>query len=224
MEAIVLAGGCGTRLHPLTQTRPKPILPIAGVPILHRIVGYLEANGFDKIIITLNHLHEQIESSFENRPDYSAEIIFSEETTSLGTAGSVKNAAKHIEDTFLVIQGDTITNINLGRVMAFHLKHDAPATIVLKDHPNAFVLGAADIDSQMNITRFIEKPASKDVQGGLVNTGIYLLEPNVLDHIPEDMFFDFAKDLFPAMLQRGLGLKGLPMDGFGLMGEVLFRN
>lgn len=212
-EAVILAGGYGTRLYPLTQTRAKSLLPLAGVPLIHRLVKYLESNGYEKIVVTLNNFSNQIKTSLKELK-CRAELIFSEERIPLGTAGSVKKASRYITDTFLVIQGDIITDIGLSRARAFHFKQDAIGTILLKERQDVTGLGVVDLDSRRNIRGFVEKPTFSDSMNRLVSTGIYLLDPRVLDYIPSKRPFDFARDLFPALLQKGLRLKGLPVEGY----------
>lgn len=212
-EAVILAGGYGTRLYPLTQTRAKSLLPIAGVPLMHRLVKYLEKNGFEKIIVTLNNFSTQIKASLEGL-DCSAELKFSEERIPLGTAGSVRNARRHISDAFLVVQGDSLTDINLGKAKEFHIGHRAMGTILLQQREDVTGLGVVDLDSRNNISRFVEKPTLSDDHSRLISTGIYFLEPIVLDHIPAKQPFDFAKDLFPLLLKKGRKIKGVPVDGY----------
>ena len=212
-EAVILAGGYGTRLYPLTQTRAKSLLPLAGVPLMNRLVKYLESNGFEKIVITLNNFSNQIRESL-SKLDCKAEVKFSEERTPLGTAGSVKNAGRHINDTFLVIQGDSLSDINLKSPMAFHIGQKATGTILLQERRDVTGLGVVDLDSENNIRGFIEKPVFSDGLSRLISTGIYILEPRFLDHIPKNQPYDFAKNLFPALLRKGLQLKGLPVSGY----------
>lgn len=214
-HAVILAGGLGTRLHPLTLTRAKSLLPLAGVPLIHRLVRYLDDNGFDTIVITLNNFSGQIKESFENF-NSRASLRFSEESSPLGTAGSVKNAKRYInEKNFLVIQGDTLTDFNLDIARAFHFEdRERIATILLKERRDVNGLGVVDLDTQSIISRFVEKPSFTDGLSNLVSTGIYLLEPEVLDYIPDNQPYDFAKDLFPELMLQGLRIKGLPMAGY----------
>ena len=212
-QAVILAGGYGTRLYPLTQTRHKSLLPIVGTPLIHRIVRYLEHNGFNKVVVTLNNFSDQIKESFEGF-HCNADIIFSEENAPLGTAGSVKKARRHINGTFLVIQGDSLTNIELSGPQQFHLDQGAIATILLKERKEVTGFGVVDIDSGANVSRFVEKPPLSDGPPRLVNTGIYFLDSRVLDQIPENTPYDFAKHLFPSLLSNKLKLKGFPVEGY----------
>lgn len=180
---------------------------------MHRLVRYLENNGFEKIIITLNNYSNQIRESL-NEFDCEAELKFSEERIPLGTAGSVRNASKDINDNFLVIQGDSLTDINLKLPMSFHLEQKPIGTILLQERFDVTGLGVVDLDSRNNIRGFVEKPAFSDGLSRLISTGMYFLEPSILDHIPREEPFDFARDLFPALLRKGYELKGLPVSGY----------
>ena len=212
-QAVILAGGYGTRLYPLTQTRAKSLLPVVGVPLIHRIVRYLEKNGFNQIIVTLNNFSDQIKESFREF-DTPAEIIFSEESVPLGTAGSVKNAKKHISGTFLVMQGDSLTNIDLAGAEKFHFEQKAMATILLQERKEVKGFGVVDIDGESNVSRFVEKPSISGGGPRLISTGLYLLDAKTLDYIPEEKPYDFAKDLFPSLLRMGAKLKGVPVEGY----------
>jgi mannose-1-phosphate guanylyltransferase/phosphomannomutase len=211
--AVVLAGGYGTRLYPLTQTRAKSLLPLAGVPLMRRLLTYLEKNGFDRIVVTLSNFSDQIKQDLKSF-ECKADLKFSEEQTPKGTAGSVRNARRHLKDSFLVIQGDTVTDIDLSRPIGFHSRHGEVATILLKERNDVTGLGVVDLDPLSNISRFAEKPSFSEEKPRLVSTGIYLLEPEVMDHIPKGRPFDFAKDLFPKLLQEQRSIKGLQMGGY----------
>lgn len=201
----------GTRLYPLTQTRAKSLLPLAGVPMLHRIVRYLEGGGFDPVVITLGNFSRQVRESFKG---LSVDVRFSEEGLPLGTAGSVKNARRHIDGTFLVIQGDNVTDMSLAAAKRFHAAHEGVATLLLKERDDVTGLGVVELGPDSRVSRFVEKPPLSDARPGLVNTGLYLMEPEILDQIPDNRPFDFARDLFPSMLENGSGINGLPMDGY----------
>jgi mannose-1-phosphate guanylyltransferase / phosphomannomutase len=211
--AIILAGGYGTRLYPLTQTRAKSLLPLAGVPLIRRLVDYLESYGFVRVILTLNNFSEQIKDNLRDF-DHSCELIISEEPTPLGTAGSVKNASSYLEESFLVIQGDTVTEFDLSEPKARHSVGGELATILLSQRRDVTGLGVVDLDPDGYVSRFIEKPLFSDGRPRFVSTGIYFLEPAALDEIPSGKPFDFAKDLFPLLLGRGAKIKGVPMDGY----------
>ncbi len=204
MKAVILAGGCGVRLRPLTYTRPKPMLPLAGKPVLHHIVEFLSKQGFDEIIVTSNYLREQIESYFGNGADFGVRLIYPNEPRPLGTAGCVKNAQEFLdEEPFVVIQGDNITDIDVNKAVRFHQEKRGLATILLVtvDDPSEF--GIAELNGESRITRFVEKPKSEEWFSSLGNTGLYVLDPRALDYIPAETSFDFSKDLFPRLMKAG---------------------
>jgi mannose-1-phosphate guanylyltransferase / phosphomannomutase len=211
--AIILAGGYGTRLYPLTQTRAKSLLPLAGVPLIRRLTAYLENYGFDRVILTLNNFSEQIMNNLRDF-DHRCELIISEEPTPLGTAGSVKNASRYLGESFLVIQGDTVTDFDLSEPKARHFAGGELATILLSQRRDVTGLGVVDLDPDGYVSKFIEKPPFSDGRPRFVSTGLYFLEPAVLDEIPSGKPFDFAKDLFPLLLGRGAKIKGVPMEGY----------
>lgn len=211
---MVLAGGFGTRLRPLTYTTPKPMLPLAGKPILHYIVDSLAEQGFDEIIITTNYLQKRIKEYFGDGTNFGVKFIYPQEDVPLGTAGSVKNAEKHLDETFVVIQGDNITDIGLKDALSFHSRKDGLATIALTRVENPHEYGVLETDGDHRITAFKEKPNPEECTSNLINTGLYVLEPEILDHIPSGVAYDFAKDLFPKLLERGGKLYGYRAQGF----------
>lgn len=212
MQAVILAGGLGTRLFPLTQTRAKPLLPLAGAPMLHRIVRYLEKSGFDTVIVAVGNHSRQVRQSL--RDVRSVDVIFSEESFPLGTAGSVKNASKYLSDAFVVIQGDNVTDMSLAAARSFHASRGGIATLLLKEKEDATGLGVVDLKWGSQVSRFVEKPHFSVRRSSLVNTGVYLLEPEILDQIPRGVPFDFGNDLFPKLLDKGFLVNGLPMGGY----------
>jgi len=202
MRAVILAGGYGTRLRPLTYTRPKPMLPLAGKPILQHIIEFLASYDFHEIIVTENYLYELIEGYFGDGFKFGVQITYFREDKPLGTAGSVKNAERCLDDTFIVIQGDNLTDINLKLVTNFHKKRQGVATIALTPVENPAEFGIAELNKRGQIVRFLEKPKPENCFSNLVNTGLYIFEPSILDLIPKDTAYDFSKDLFPSLLQE----------------------
>ncbi|MEM3586825.1 MAG: NDP-sugar synthase [Candidatus Jordarchaeaceae archaeon] len=215
MKAVILAGGYGTRLRPLTYTTPKTMLPICDKPVLHWIIDSLKNNGFDEIIITTNYLEDQIKNYFGDGSKFGVKIYYPKEKEPLGTAGSVKNAEKYLDETFGVIQSDNITEISLADALKYHKeKKDGIATISLVDVENPWQFGIAELNRKKQIKRFVEKPKPDECFSNLASTGLYVLEPEVLDYIPENTPFDFAKDLFPLLLKRGKRIYGYKAEGF----------
>lgn len=212
IKAVVLAGGLGTRLYPLTRKTAKCMLPVNGKPLLEHIIQYLASYGFREIIVTVVNKQQQIMSYFGSGSQFSVKLHYSVERKALGTAGSLKNAERLITDTTLVMQGDTLTNFRLDEIIAFHNEKRALATIALASVQNTKGYGLALIDENKRITKFEEKPARSF--SNLVNSGIYVLERKALDHIPKNRKFDFGRDLFPLLLRKKLPLYGIEVNGY----------
>ena len=214
MKAVILAGGEGTRLRPLTSNQPKPMLPMANRPMMEHIVALLAEHGFDDIVVTVAFLANQIRNHFGDGSDYGVRLRYATEETPLGTAGSVRNAADELEDTFLVIAGDVLTDIDLTEVVKAHQAANAFGTIALKRVDNPLEFGIVITREDGQIDRFLEKPTWGQVFSDTINTGIYVLEPDVFDYIPLGEVVDFSGDVFPAMLKRGKPLYGYVADGY----------
>ena len=211
--AVVLAGGKGTRLRPLTYTRPKPLLPLAGEPAIARLIQKLGREGISEIIVTTNYFAKQLHATVGDGSKYEMRIRHVEEKSPLGTAGSVKNSESFVDETFVVIQGDNQFEFGLGEIVNHHRKLGALVTIALSRVENPSEYGIVEL-SDGRVTRFLEKPSPSECFSNLINTGIYVLEPEALKLIPEGKPFDFSRDLFPRMLMSGTVLAGLPVSGF----------
>jgi mannose-1-phosphate guanylyltransferase/phosphomannomutase len=209
-----MAGGEGTRLRPLTSNQPKPMVPIVGKPCMEHILELLRRHGFDDVIVTLAFLPQAIRSYFGDGRSLGLNVGYSVEESPLGTAGSVRLASGRLDDTFLVISGDALCDIDLTKLFEFHRERGAAATIGLKSVDNPLEFGIVVTDEQGRIERFLEKPSWSQVFSDTINTGIYVLEPEVLRHVPEDMPFDFSKELFPLLLEMGRPLYGYVCDGY----------
>ncbi|MBE0429309.1 MAG: NTP transferase domain-containing protein [Thermoleophilia bacterium] len=214
MKAVVMAGGEGTRLRPLTSNQPKPMVPIVNKPCMEHIIELLAKNGLNDIIVTLAFLPQNIRGYFGDGSSLGVSIEYSVEESPLGTAGSVKNAAEHLDDTFIVISGDALTDFDLTEVIDFHKSKDAMITIALKSVENPLEFGVVIVDEDRHIKQFLEKPSWGQVFSDLVNTGIYVLEPEIFNYIPEGAIYDFSKELFPKMLARGKPMYGYPIEGY----------
>lgn len=212
IRAVVLAGGLGTRLYPLTRKTAKCMLPIKEKPLLEHVIKYLASYGFNEIVITVGNKRKQIMDYFQDGSDFGVRLYYSIENKPLGTAGSLRNAAKLITDTVLVMQADTITNFSIDKIISFHREKKAMVTIALTSMENIKGYGVAVIDGNNRITRFEEKPA--DNFSNLINSGIYVLERKVLDYIPPNRTFDFARDLFPLLLREEYHVYGIKMNGY----------
>src|ERR687893_2236921 len=209
MKAVIMAGGQGTRLRPLTSNQPKPMIPIVGLPCMEHIVNLLNEHGFTAIVVTLQFMPEEIRDYFGDGSDWGVSMSYSIEDVPAGSACSVKLAEELLEgERVLVISGDALTDCNLARVVSFHEENAAEATMVLKSVENPLDFGIVITEEDGRISRFLEKPAWGQVFSDTVNTGIYLLEPSVLAEIPTEGEYDFSKELFPKLLGDGRPLYG----------------
>ena len=209
-----MAGGEGTRLRPLTSNQPKPMVPVVGKPCMEHILELLKRHGFEDVIVTLAFLPQQIRSYFGDGESLGLNIEYSVEESPLGTAGSVRLASRKLDDTVLVISGDALCDIDLGALLQFHRDRNAAVTIGLKSVENPLEFGIVVTDEDGKVERFLEKPSWGQVFSDTINTGIYVLEPEVLKHVPTDRPYDFSKELFPLLLEMGRPLYGMVCDGY----------
>jgi mannose-1-phosphate guanylyltransferase/phosphomannomutase len=214
VKAVVMAGGEGTRLRPLTSNQPKPMVPIVGKPCMEHIVELLVRHGFDEVVVTLAFMPQAIRSFFGDGEAQSTTIRYSVEETPAGTAGSVKLAEDELTERFVVISGDALCDIDLGALVRFHEEKGADVTLALKSVDNPLEFGIVVTDGEGRIERFLEKPSWSQVFTDTINTGIYVLEPNVLELIPTDRPYDFSKELFPLLLEMGRPLYGYVASGY----------
>lgn len=209
-----MAGGEGSRLRPLTCTRPKPMVPVANRPMMEHIVELLKNNGLTEIGVTLQYLPQEIQDYFGDGREFGVNMQYFLEETPLGTAGSVKNASRFLDETFLVISGDALTDIDLSKAIAYHRAKNSLATLVLTRVEGPLEYGVVIVDQEGRVKRFLEKPSWGEVFSDTVNTGIYILEPEVLNYIPTGEMFDFSKDVFPAILADYRALYGYVAEGY----------
>jgi mannose-1-phosphate guanylyltransferase / phosphomannomutase len=214
MKAVVMAGGEGTRLRPLTSNQPKPMVPIVGKPCMEHIVELLKKHGFEDVVVTLAFMPQAIRGYFGAGESHGVSIRYSVEESPAGTAGSVKLAEDALDAPFLVISGDALCDIDLRALVRFHEEKEALVTIALKGVDNPLDFGIVVTDTDGRIERFLEKPSWGQVFTDTINTGIYVLDPEVLRHIPTDRPFDFSKELFPLLLEMGRPLYGYVADGY----------
>jgi mannose-1-phosphate guanylyltransferase / phosphomannomutase len=214
MKAVVMAGGEGTRLRPLTSNQPKPMVPIVGKPCMEHILELLREHGFEDVVVTVAFLPQAIRSYFGNGDNLGLNIEYSVEESPLGTAGSVRLASDRLDDTFLVISGDALCDIDLGKIVEFHRERGAAVTIGLKSVENPLEFGIVVTDEDGRVERFLEKPSWGQVFSDTINTGIYVLEPEVLRHVPTDRPYDFSKELFPLLLEMGRPIYGYVCEGY----------
>ena len=214
MKAVILAGGLGTRLRPVTGEHPKPMVPFLGRPMMEHIVELLRRNGFTELCAALHYRAGEIMAHFGDGRRFGVSMEYRIETENLGTAGSVKNCRDFYRDEdFLVISGDAACDFDLAALMRAHREKGAAATIALSQEQTPLRYGLAVTDSDGRIRSFIEKPEWPRVVTDLVNTGIYVLSPGAMERVPEGPF-DFGKDLFPKLLREGAPLYGLTMEGY----------
>lgn len=208
MQAVIMAGGEGSRLRPLTGNLPKPMLPVANRPLMEHIILLLREHGITEIVATVQFLSSVIRNYFGDGSDLGVSLSYATEQEPLGTAGSIYGAADLLSGTFLVISGDALTDIDLSKVVEYHRKKGAAATMVLKRMKDPLEFGIVMTADDGRIERFLEKPTWGQVFTDTINTGIYVLEPEILDLIPPDQPYDFSSELFPLMLDKGLPLFG----------------
>ena len=209
-----MAGGEGTRLRPLTSNLPKPLMSLVNRPMMEHIVRLLKRHGFDDIVVTVAFMPQTIRSYFGDGSDFGARMVYATEETPLGTAGSVGNAKDELDEPFLVISGDVLTDVDLGAIVDFHKDRGAMATIALKSMENPLEFGIVITRDDGSIERFLEKPGWGQVFSDTVNTGIYVLEPEIFDFIPANESVDFSEDVFPALLEAGKPLFGYTVEGY----------
>ena len=193
MKAVVLAGGEGTRLKPLTYKRPKPLMPVAGRPCIDYVLRSLAASGFHEIIVTTAYLSDALIKSIGDGLDYNASILYSFEENPAGTAGAVRRVANFIDETFVVAMGDILCDVDFKALFEFHKRTGGVVTIALTDVDDPTQYGIVGLDAKGRIQKFKEKPRKEEAFSSLVNAGIYVLEPEVLEFIPPDQKFDFAR-------------------------------
>ena len=214
MQTVVMGGGQGTRLMPLTSNQPKPMITVANKPLMEHIIELLKRYGYTDIVVTLQFLPTLIANYFGDGSDYGVDMSYVTEESPLGTAGSVRGARKLLDRPFIVVSGDALTDIDLSAAAAFHKDRGAMVTVVLKKVPNPLEFGLVITSPDGRIERFLEKPGWGEVFSDTINTGIYIIEPEVLNLIPDDRPYDFSKDLFPDMLANGFPLFGYVAEGY----------
>ncbi len=215
MRAVLMAGGSGTRLRPLTCDLPKPMVPILNRPIAEHIINLLKRHEITEIVATLHYLPDALRDYFQDGNEFGVQITYAvEEDQPLGTAGCVKNIAELLDETFLVISGDSITDFDLTAAIEFHKQKKSKATLILTRVPNPIEFGVVITDQEGRIRRFLEKPSTSEIFSDTVNTGAYILEPEVLEYLSPHQESDFSKDLFPLLLEKGEPMYGYVAKGY----------
>ena len=225
MKAIILVGGEGLRLRPLTCNVPKPMIPVVNKPFLEHMIDNLRRHHIDEIILAICYLPDCIQRHFGNGGDFGVRLTYAVEQSPLGTGGAVKNAEQLLDDTFVVFNGDIFTDLDLTDMIEFHRYHKAKATIALTPVEDPTAYGVVEIDSQSSVKRFIEKPSWERVTTNLINAGTYVLEPEVLNLVHPGVYSMLERGLFPDLVERGIPFLGHRSNAYwidiGVPGDYL---
>jgi NDP-sugar pyrophosphorylase family protein len=208
LQAVILAGGMGTRLRPLTLNRPKPVVPLLNVPFLHHQLALLGAHGIRDVILSVSHMPEAIRSIMGDGEAAGVRLRYAVETEPLGTAGGVRNAADLVEGRVVVLNGDVLTDVDLGAMLAAHEAQRAKATIFLTPVENPTAYGLVELEPDGRVHRFLEKPGWDEVTTNTINAGIYVLERELLDLIPKNQPYSMEREFFPMLLERRIPFLG----------------
>ena len=215
MKAVVMAGGEGSRLRPMTANQPKPLLPVANRPIMEHGLRLLRRHGFDETVVTVQFLASMVRTHFGDGEDLGMCLTYATEATPLGTAGSVRNAREALrDDAFLVMSGDALTDIDLTELVRAHRRTGALVTVCLTRVPDPLEFGIVIQAEDGRVERFLEKPTWGQVFSDTVSTGIYVMEPEVFDHVAADRSVDWSREVFPALLEMGAPVYGHVVDGY----------
>lgn len=215
-KAVIMAGGFGTRLRPLTMKIPKPMVPILNYPMMGHIIDLLKKYNLKDIVSVLYFQPDVISDYFKNGSEFGIKMDYVQAVADYGTAGSIRNAHEHVNlnERFIIISGDVLTDFDLQKAIDFHIEKKADATLLLTRHETPLQYGIVMTDEEGRINKFLEKPSWGEVFSDTINTGIYILEPHVVDMIPLREEFDFSKDLFPLMLKNKMNLFGYIAEGY----------
>ena len=214
MKGLILAGGKGTRLRPLTLNLPKPIVPVANRPFLLYQIDLMKKAGIDEIVLSLSYQPRKIEDLLKDGADFDVLIRYAVESAPLGTAGAFKNAEEWIDGPTVVFNGDILTSVDLPSVIATHREKQSVATLVLTPVEDPSAYGLVEADSSGRIHRFLEKPGMNEITSNTINAGIYVLEPSVLEHMPAGKPFSFERELFPYLLEKGEPMYAVVSDQY----------
>jgi mannose-1-phosphate guanylyltransferase len=214
MKAVLLVGGEGSRLRPLTCKTPKAMVPILNRPFLEHFIARLEKHNVKDIILTLGYLPSQVQAYLGDGRNLGVKLIYVLEEAPLGTAGAVKNVAQYLDATFFVFNGDVFTDLDLTRMLAFHRKREAVATIALTPVEDPSRYGVVETSDQGRVRAFVEKPPRHEATTNMINAGTYILEPEVLKYIPSGSYYMFERGLFPLLLVRERPVYAYPSDAY----------
>ena len=216
ITAVILVGGEGTRLRPLTNGIPKSMVPVLNKPFLEHTIAYLKEYGVNNIILTLSYLPEIIQEYFGDGNSRNTRLIYAIENNPMGTAGAVKNTGQYLKKTFIVLNGDIFTDLDIIDMLTFHRQKKSKVTIALAWVGNPCAYGVVETDREAKIERFVEKPSPEQVTSNWINAGIYIIEPEVLKYVPENTHYMFERGLFPLLLDLKEPLYGYHFNGYWL--------
>jgi len=214
VKAIILVGGEGTRLRPLTYAIVKAMVPVLNKPFIEYVIRHLSNHNVNEIILALGYKPDCITDYFGDASQLGVRLVYSVETDPMGTAGAVKNAEQHIDDTFFVMNGDIFTDLNLTDMLRFHKNKGAKVTIALTPVEDPTRFGVVETDSRQSVTRFVEKPSRDQVTSNMINAGVYIIEREILNRIPKGKRFMFERDVFPSLLAEGEPVFGYTTDAY----------
>ncbi len=214
IKAVLMAGGFGTRIQPLTNSIPKPMLPVVNIPMMEHIVNKLKRSGIEEIVILLFFKPEVIQEHFGDGSDWGVQIAYALPDEDYGTAGAVGFAREHLDTTFMIVSGDLVTDFDFAEIIDFHRRKASKLTIALTPVEDPLQFGVVITDETGRIERFLEKPGWGEVFSDTINTGIYIIEPEIVEYIPTKGAYDFSKDLFPKLMQEGIDLWGCTIEGY----------
>ena len=213
-QAVIMAGGEGTRLRPLTNTCPKPLLPVLGRPCMEYVIRSLVKAGVEEVFLALGYRSEDVVKALGNGSELDARIVYAYEDVPMGTAGAVKLLEDRLDDTFVVGSGDTLTDADLSHLIDFHFTRGAVATMGLTEVEAPEQFGIVGTAADGRIERFKEKPKSEEVFSRVINAGTYVMTREALELVPCATKYDFSKNLFPDLLSRGMPLYAMPLHGY----------
>ena len=214
IKAVMMAGGFGTRIQPLTHSTPKPMLPVVNFPMMEHILKKLKATGIDEVVILLYYKPEVIKNYFKDGSDWGVKIHYVLPDGDYGTAGAVGYAREFLDTTFMIVSGDLVTDFDFSKIIQYHFQKESKLTITLTSVENPLQFGVVIVNEKGEIEKFLEKPSWGEVFSDTINTGIYVIEPEILDFIPKEEPYDFAKNLFPTLMEHGITLYGYTAKGY----------
>ena len=212
-QAVIMVGGQGTRLLPLTKYRPKPALPVLDKPCLRYLIESFASSGIKEIILACGYRSSQLVEAIGNGSELGIKIEYAYEEAPLGTAGAMKNVENRLDDVFVAANGDVFADISLKEQIADHFRYGAEATLALTSVENPCEFGIVGLDSENRIVKFVEKPAPEDAFSNLINAGVYVVNKSALSYVPANKFFDFSKDLFPILMKENKRMQGFILKG-----------